>query len=75
MSDAAAGATMRGAAPIVNYKYFKRTLATWDEMFVEAAQFAEQIGRERLIGISHSQTHYEGVVAVWYWGEPGTVDK
>ena len=55
----------------VKYKYFKRTLATWEDMFAEAAEFAARIGRERLIGISHSQTHYEGVVAVWYWADEG----
>ena len=55
-------------------EYFKRTFATWDDMFVEAAEFAARIGRERLIGISHSQSRYEGVVAVWYWAEPGNAD-
>jgi hypothetical protein len=65
---------MSDAALIVKYKHFKRTFATWDQMFVEAAEFATHIGRERLIGISHSQTHNEGVVAVWYWAEPGNAD-
>ena len=65
---------MSDAALIVKYKYFKRILATWDDMFVDAAQFAAHIGRDRLIGISHSHSHYEGVVVVWYWGEQGKAD-
>lgn len=56
----------------VKYKYFKQTLSTWDDMFTEAAAFAASIGRERLINISHSHSHYEGVVTIWYWDQPGT---
>lgn len=58
----------------VKCKYFKGTLATWETLFGDAAVFAGNVGRERLIGISHSQTHYEGVVAVWYWDEAGNAD-
>jgi hypothetical protein len=44
-------------------------------MFAEAADFATKVGRDRLIGISHShggggQVFGEGgsgVVTVWYW--------
>ena len=56
---------------IVKCEFFQRTFATWDTLFAEAAEFAAQIGRERLIGISHSHEEGEGVVAVWYWDEPG----
>jgi hypothetical protein len=55
---------------IVNYRDFRGTLATWDELFEEAAEFATSIGRERLISISHSADRNDGVVAVWYWGDP-----
>ena len=65
---------MSVATLIVKCKYFKGTLATWETLFGDAAVFAENVGRERLIGISHSQDHYEGVVAVWYWDEPGAAD-
>ena len=54
----------------VKYKFFRRVLATWDDMFAEAAEFAAGIGRERLIGISQSADKSEGVVTVWYWDEP-----
>jgi hypothetical protein len=66
---------MNDAALIVKCEYFRGTLATWDELFSEAAVFASQIGRERLIGISHSADQSKGVVAVWYWDEPGDVDR
>ncbi len=49
------------------YEIFRGTLATWEELFGQAAQFASEIGPERLITISHSEDRREGVVAVWYW--------
>ena len=61
---------MSDPALIVKYKYFRGLLMTWDSMFAEAAAFATTIGRERLIGISHSQAVTEGVVTVWFWAEP-----
>ena len=56
---------------IVKYRDFRGgSLATWDELFEEAAEFATSIGPERLVSISHSADRTEGVVTVWYWGEP-----
>ena len=52
----------------VRFKVFRGTLATWDELFSEAAAFATRVGRERLITISHSEDQQDGVAAVWYWG-------
>jgi len=49
------------------YKYFRGTLATWDELFDQAAKFATETGPERVVGISHSADHSNGVVTVWYW--------
>ena len=51
------------------YRMFRGTLATWDELFGEAGDFANEIGPERLITISHSEDRREGVVAVWYWAD------
>ena len=48
---------------------FRGTMATWDQLFSEAAEFATKLGRERLISISHSEDQQDGVVAVWYWAE------
>ena len=53
----------------VHYKMFKGTLKSWDTLFEEAAAFADTIGRERLIGISHSADQHTGVVTVWYWAD------
>jgi hypothetical protein len=61
---------MSTATLIVKYKHFHGEFRTWDAVFAKAAEFAAHIGRERLIGISHSNA----VVAVWYWAEPGEVD-
>jgi hypothetical protein len=49
------------------YKMFRGTLASWDDLFSEAAAFATSIGPERVVGISHSEDRDAGVVTVWYW--------
>ena len=49
---------------IVRYEIFRGTFSRWETVFAEAAEFANRLGPERLISISHSQN---GVVAVWYW--------
>ena len=41
-----------------------------DEAFLAAAQFATELGRERLISISHSQIGTPHVT-VWYWDDDG----
>ena len=65
-------AVVGGNEPVkwqARYELFRGTLATWDELFGQAAQFATQIGPKRLITISHSEDRHEGVVAVWYWAD------
>jgi hypothetical protein len=42
-------------------------MRSWQELFRDAAAFADTVGSERLIGISHSADNGEGVVTVWYW--------
>ncbi|HWI56026.1 MAG TPA: DUF4339 domain-containing protein [Bacillota bacterium] len=49
------------------YRIFRGTLTTWEELFDQASEFASDIGRERLISISHSADRSDGVVTVWYW--------
>lgn len=49
---------------IVRYEVFRGRFASWDQVFAEAAEFANRVGPERLISISHS---HDGIVAVWYW--------
>ena len=54
---------------------FRGTLATWEELFAEAAAFATEIGPERLITISHSEDDCDGVIAVWYWADNPAENK
>jgi hypothetical protein len=52
------------------FKTFRSGLATWESLFAEAAEFASEVGPERLISVSHSADNGEGVVTVWYWDGP-----
>ena len=51
----------------VQFRVFRSNLESWENLFGQAAEFASQVGPDRLIGISHSEDTNEGVVAVWYW--------
>jgi len=53
----------------VKYEMFRGTLESWDSLFTKAATFASELGRERLITISHSEDNQDGVVTVWYWSD------
>ena len=58
---------MPEAAAHVHYKVFRSSFKSWESLFLEAATFAESVGRDHLIGISHSEDENNGVVTVWYW--------
>jgi len=58
---------------VAAFEMFRGTMATWDQLFSQAAAFATSVGPERLISISHSEDQQDGVVTVWYWAEPGKV--
>ncbi len=53
----------------VKYKFFRGLLATWDDLFAQAAEFAQEIGRDRLINVSHANSGGDGTVTVWYWAD------
>ena len=53
----------------VAFKYFTGTFATWETLFSKAADFATELGQERLISISQSFAHTRATVTVWYWSE------
>lgn len=53
----------------VKFEVFRGVMATWPQLFEQAAAFATRIGRDRLITISHSEDKDDGVVAVWYWDD------
>ncbi len=56
-------------------KQFRATLKSWGRLFREAADFATQVGQENLVSVSHSADNADGIVCVWYWGEPETCHK
>jgi hypothetical protein len=58
----------RGAEQMsVNFRIFRSALIAWDALFQQAADFASELGPDRLINISHSEDDRHGVVTVWYW--------
>ena len=65
---------MSDGALVVRYELFRSGFKSWDSLFAQASEFATRIGRERLIGVSHSEDKHEGVVTVWYWGDPASDD-
>ncbi len=46
---------------------FRGTWISWEDLFQEAADFANELGPERVVSISHSEDQGKGVVTVWYW--------
>jgi hypothetical protein len=53
----------------VKHQLFKSTFKSWDSLCEEAAAFASEVGRDRLINISvaHADSGGQGVIFVWYW--------
>jgi hypothetical protein len=57
------------AARFADYKMFRSALSPWESLFQQAADFATQLGPQRVISIAHSEYNGEAVVTVWYWRE------
>lgn len=55
----------------MEYRHFRGVLASWDTLFTQAADFANEVGPDRLACISHSGDKSDGVVTVWYWTDGG----
>ena len=51
----------------VSFQVFKSHMKSWADLCGEAAAFASEKGKERLINISVSEDANEGVIVVWYW--------
>jgi hypothetical protein len=49
------------------FQVFRGTWISWQNLFAQAAQWATEIGPERVVGISHSSDSNDGIVTVWYW--------
>jgi hypothetical protein len=58
----------------LTFRMFRGTWAPWERLFEEAANFANEIGPERVVSISHSEDKDDGVVAVWYWTSGNETD-
>ncbi len=55
------------------FRVFESYEESWDSLFQHAAEFATQLGRERVIGISHCETvRSKGIVVVWFWESADT---
>jgi hypothetical protein len=51
----------------VRFEIFKSYTQSWENLCAEAAAFATERGRDRLINISVSEDDNQGVIVVWYW--------
>ena len=55
---------------ILKYKVFRGSgQMPWDKLFDEVVQFADQVGTEKVINVSHTSDQGSGTVVVWYWEE------
>ncbi len=48
---------------------------SWDELFGQAAAFAESLPPGALINFSHSDSQRYGIVVVWYWSDAQATDQ
>jgi len=51
----------------VKFQLFRSLMKSWQDLCTEAAVFASEKGRDRLINLSVSEDSNEGVIVVWYW--------
>jgi hypothetical protein len=53
----------------VRHRVFSGLFKSWDSLCQDAAAFATEVGRERLINISVMQAESggKGMIFVWYW--------
>ena len=49
------------------FEIFRSGWISWEKLLKQAADFANELGPERVVSISHSDKQSEGVVVVWYW--------
>jgi hypothetical protein len=51
----------------VQFQIFKSSFRSWEALCGEAAQFASEKGKDRVINLAVSEDHNDGVIIVWYW--------
>jgi hypothetical protein len=63
----------------VLFKAFDSKMASREKLFKAASDFANQVGKDRLITLTHSEDRDNIVITIWYWGEeeirPGPAGK
>ena len=59
----------------VVFRDFRGVFKTWKVLFQEASDFATEVGRDNLVSISHSSDQSQGIITVWYWGNPDACHK
>lgn len=57
----------------LRYKIYKTFILFegWAPICDEAAEFATRLGPDRVVSVSHSYSHRNASVIVWYWAEDG----
>ena len=54
----------------LEFRVFESSWDSWESLFQQAAEFANRVGRENVLNISHScDRNNNGTVTVWYWRE------
>ena len=57
-----------GRAAVMRFEVFRATsFTTWEALFQSVADFATDLGRDRVVTISHSEDRGSAVVTVWFW--------
>ena len=59
----------------VKVQSWKSGFSSWEDMFQDAANFASQLPKNRLINITHSRDEGTSIVAVWYWADDESPDR
>jgi hypothetical protein len=66
-------AVVRGHVMRATFQVFESYEDSWEVLLGRAAEFVSQLGRERVISISHCETiRSKGIVVVWYWEQAET---
>ncbi len=66
MGAASATALVYSRGMKVTFKMFRGSFKSWANLFREASDFANTLDEGKLISISHSADHRDGIVTVWY---------
>ena len=52
---------------VARFKIFRSQWDSWEEMCTQVTEFLNEIGPDKVIGVSQSQESTLGVLTVWYW--------